>query len=93
MNDHFTSRGSDKGELSSPAATSDIPEFELSDYLDELDGLDIEEAAKIELLTILRDILVHFVQMGFDLKDVDLCGQLLGDFADAASSSDDEVES
>ncbi|WP_338720758.1 hypothetical protein [Devosia sp. XK-2] len=93
MNDHFTSRGSDKGELSSPTAARDIPEFELSDYLDDLAGIDVDEAAKIELLTILRDILVHFVQVGFDLKDVDLCGQLLGDFTEAASSSDDEVES
>ena len=92
MDDQFTSRGPDNGELP-PATASETPDFELSDYLDDLAGIDVDEAAKIELLTILRDILIHFVQMGFDLKDVDLCGQLLGDFADAASSSDDEVES
>lgn len=93
MNDHFTSRGQDDGELPPSAATNEIPDFELSNYLDELAGIDVDEAAKIELLTILHDILVHFVQMGFDLKDVDLCGQLLGDFTEAASSPSDGVES
>jgi hypothetical protein len=67
--------------------------FDVSGYLSDLDGLDIDEAAKVELLGILHDIMSHFVQMGFDLKDVDVCGQLFGDFADAASCGLDGVES
>jgi hypothetical protein len=66
---------------------------DVSDYLPDLDDLDMDEAAKIELLTILHDILSHFVQMGFDLKEVDPCGQLFGEFTDAASGGLDGVES
>lgn len=69
------------------------PEIDPADYLADLDGLDMDEAAKIELLTILRDILSHFVQTGIDLKKVDVCGQLFGDFTDAAADRADGVES
>ncbi len=64
-----------------------------ADYLEDLADIDMTEDQKHELLIILHDILSHFVQMGFDLKDTDVCGQLFGDFMDAASGGPDGLES
>jgi hypothetical protein len=93
MNDHFNSSGPDAGDKPLSSANATSPDIDVSAYLSDLDGLDLDGAAKFELLTILHDIMSHFVQMGFDLKDVDVCGQLFGDFTDAASGGLDGVES
>jgi hypothetical protein len=79
-----------------PSRTGEIAETgapDVSEYLRDLEGLDMDEAAKIELLTILHDILCHFVEIGFDLRGADVCGQLFGDFAGAAAGDADGVES
>ena len=73
--------------------TSGSETFKVSDYLSDLDGFDLDEAAKVELLVILHDVMSHFVEMGFDLKDVDVCGQLFGDFTYAASGGVGGVDS
>jgi hypothetical protein len=93
MNNHFTPSDPDLGDTAPSLAAADTASFDASHYLDDLDGLDLTETAKIELLTVLHDILFHFVQMGFDLKDADVCGQLFADFMDAASGGPDGVES
>lgn len=93
MNNPFTSGGPDLGDTSLPSATANNHDFDTSAYIADLADLNLDEAAKVELLTVLHDIMSHFVQMGFDLKEVDVCGQLFGEFADAALGDSDGVES
>lgn len=93
MNNHFTSGEPDSGDTAPSLAATDSLGFDASHYLEDLDGLDLDEAAKVELLIVLHDIMSHFVRMGLDLKDTDVCGQLLDSFAGAASGSSDCVES
>ncbi len=47
--------------------------FDPADYMAELDGIDITEAQKTELLEILWSIMASFVRLGFDVK---ICEQI-----------------
>lgn len=60
-----------------------VSDFDVSRYLSDLDGLDITEAQKRELLTVLWSIMRSFVELGFD---VNRCGQFLASMNDAEGS-------
>ncbi len=62
-----------------------VPGFDLEPqkYMSRLEGLDITEAQKTELLETLWSIMRSFVELGFR---VDVCGQLFETFAIAASA-------
>lgn len=73
-----------------PSAGFDL---EPSRYMGELDGLDITETQKIELLETLWTIMRGMVDLGFDMAEVDLCGQLFAGFNEASDGSRESVES
>jgi len=60
-----------------------------SDYLDELDGEDLTEAQKIELLETLFNIMKSFVEIGYGMEPVN---KLIADFEKCASESPNVIE-
>lgn len=59
-----------------------------SDYLDDLDGEDLTEAQKIELLETLFNIMKAFVDIGFDMEPVN---KLIAEFEKCTSDSPDLI--
>jgi hypothetical protein len=59
-----------------------------SKYLCELDGMDISEDSKRELLEVLWDIMRMFVELGYD---ADVRGQVLNQIFNKAALGDAEV--
>ena len=82
----------DFGEASVDVISGGLPalEMETEKYLPELDGLDITEAQKRELLEILASIMRSFVELGFS---TDICGQIFGAFNEVAEGDPVEVAS
>lgn len=72
-------------------AKGDIPNFDAYHSMLVEDGIDPTAAG--ELLAELARIFALFVQIGIDLKGVDVCGQLFEEFTEAARESVSEVES
>jgi len=56
------------------------PELDPADYLADMEGFDMTEAQKIELLETLWSIMRAFVEMDVDVGEADPCGQIFGDF-------------
>lgn len=52
------------------------PDMNPDDYLADMEGFDLSEAQKVELLSALWDIMRRFVEMGVDVGAVDPCGQI-----------------
>lgn len=77
------------------AATSSAGSFNLepADYLADMEGFDLTEAQKVELLETLWSILRSIVEMGVEVGDVDPCGQLFGSFSAFPGDQPDSVES
>lgn len=73
----------------SPAPTG----FDLDAYLPLMDDFDMAETQKREFLGILCNIMLHFVNWGFDLRAVDICGQFSDGFNECAGCVPDGVES
>lgn len=61
-----------------------------SDYLDELDGEDLTEAQKLELLETLFNIMKAFVDIGYDMEPV---SNLISDFEKCAQESSKMLDS
>lgn len=78
-NEHSLARGDDipaeAGFGGAPA-----PELDPAEYLPDMEGFDMTEAQKIELLETLWSIMRSFVEMGVDVASVDPCGQVFGDY-------------
>lgn len=60
---------------------SPAPELDPADYLADMEGFDLTEAQKIELLETLWSIMRAFVEMGVDIGETDPCGQIFGSVA------------
>ena len=54
------------------------PEMAPADYLADMEGFDLTEAQKVELLHTLWEICHRFVDMGVDVGATDPCGQIFG---------------
>lgn len=66
-------------------------ELDSAKYLGDLDGMDITEAQKVELLETLWSVMRSFVELGFS---VDLaCEQLFAEFNEVSTPDSDGVES
>ena len=74
----------DQESLNAPKIIAPTP----SDYLDELDGEDLTEAQKMELLETLFNIMKAFVDIGYDMEPVN---KLIADFEKCASDSPDLI--
>lgn len=73
--------GRDEGvEAEAGFAGRSAPEMDPADYLGDMEGFDLTEAQKIELLETLWSIMRTFVEMGVDIEDADPCGQIFGSF-------------
>lgn len=59
------------------------PKMEPADYLPDLDGLDITEARKIELLETLWNMMGSIARMGFTM---DICGLIFEEFNEASGA-------
>lgn len=67
--------------------------FDPERYAGDVADFDMSEDEKRELLSVVWDIMQTFVNLGFDVGEVDVCGQLFGDFTEAAEGGPDDVES
>lgn len=67
--------------------------FDLDAYLPLMDDFEMAEAQKREFLGILCNIMLHFVNWGFDLREVDICGQFSDGFNECAGCVPDGVGS
>ena len=65
--------------------------FDLDAYLPLMDDFQMTEVQKREFLGVLCNILMHFVNMGFDLRKVDICGQLMDGFNESAAGDVDGI--
>lgn len=81
--------------LNGVAERSSVPpiQFDPAKYLPEVEALDLSEAQKIELLQTLFSIMQTFVDLGFDVGAVDVCGQVFQEFNNATNGVLDGVES
>ncbi len=68
-------------------------EYEPAEYLSDLDGMDLTDEQKAELLQVLWEIMRSFVEMSVDIARVDPCGQLFGDNAPAVQRAHINVKS
>lgn len=66
------------------------PELVAEDYLGDMDGMEMTEEQKREFLETLWSIMRAFAELGFEY---DVCGQLFGEFNEAAGPNDIDVES
>lgn len=71
-------------------APSRAPELEVARYAPYLDGMDMTDAQKTEMLQTLWSIMRSFVELGFSVK---LCDPIIESFMQAANSSADGVQS
>ena len=62
-------------------------------YLPLMEDIELSEEQKREFLGVIWNILLHFVNMGFDLREVDICGQLLDGFNECAVGDTEGVGS
>lgn len=74
-----------------PAAA---PELDPASYLEDLEGLDIEEFQKLELLAVLGSIARMMVELGFstDLRAI-VCEHLFEGFNDVSGAVEGDVQS
>lgn len=75
MADNITIRDTLNAGRAAPGGAP-APEMNPDDYLADMEGFDLSEAQKVELLSALWDIMRRFVEMGGDLGAVDPCGQV-----------------
>lgn len=91
MNNHVVAdREPVSGSLSDGASALAAFYMEPATYLHELDGMDLTEAQKIELLETVWQIMRTFVELGVS---VDICGQFLGIPDEEAQSNSDALDS
>ena len=89
MNKHDTN-GLTMRDQEANGRTTPPPELVAEDYLGEMDGMDMTEQQKREFLETLWSIMRTFAELGFEY---DVCGQLFGEFNEAAERNDIDVES
>jgi hypothetical protein len=65
-------------------------ELDVSEYLPELDGFDMTEAQKIEMLETLWAIMRSFVELGFRTE---ICGQFLENLTEDPEGESGDVKS
>lgn len=82
-------RGDERAALAVPPALEMNP----ADYLPDMDGFDLTEDQKIELLGTLWDIMRRFVEIGVDVDEADPCGQVFGAADEFAAIAPDGVKS
>lgn len=75
------------------APVSSALELEPADYLGDMEGFDLTEAQKVELLETLWSILRSIVEMGVDVGEVDPCGQLFASGSAFPGAQPDDVDS
>lgn len=68
---------------------SSFLEFDPDKYLREIESFDLTETQKVELLSVLFQIMRGMVDLGFDLGTAEICGR----FNVAAHSADSDIES
>ena len=83
MNRHIQS-GPEKAHESGGQQSPASPELDMSEYADDMVDFDMTEDQKREFLETLWSIMRAFAEMGIQY---DVCGQLFGDFNDAAGSN------
>lgn len=97
MRDEINSQlqNADKEDDATVPSASVLPALDLDadDHLPDLDGIDITEDQKRELLNVIWSIIRSFVHLGFDIGFVDPCGQIFGPFNAAAENGADAVKS
>lgn len=71
----------------------DLKREDADRYLPLMEDFQMSEAQKLEFLGVIWNILAHFVEMGFDLSKVDICGQLLDGFNEIAEDGCESVTS
>jgi len=76
----------DQDSLNAPELNTPKP----SDYMSELDGEDLTDAEKMELLEMLFNIMKAFVDIGYDMKPV---SNLISDFEKCAQESSKMLDS
>lgn len=75
-----------------PAESPLAPRLNIDEYAADLAGFDMTDAQKRALLETLWDIMRSLVDLGFDVGDADICGQLFGTFNEASGNTPDALE-
>lgn len=69
------------------------PVMDPADYLPDMEGFDLTEAEKVELLETLWNTMRTIVEIGVDVGVVDPCGQVFGTAQELSGDAPDGVKS
>lgn len=93
MNDTPDLRDTQNAFDQAPMLVASALELDPVNYVTDMDGFDLTDAQKVELLEALWNIMRRFVQMGIDVGTADPCGQVFGAADELTVFASDDVKS